>query len=311
MKTPPIISRRTVLAGALGGLATACVPIDTSETGRLAARLRIIEAGLGGTLGVRFLDPAQSLSLGHNENERFALCSTFKTSLAALVLAQGEQGKLDLDEQVVWSEDDLLSYAPFAKEKLAEGATIRDLARAAQVISDNTAANLLLDRVGGPEQVTGFWRSLGDETSRLDRDEPQVNFVPDGEMRDTTTPAAMARTLNTILFGDVLSTEHAELLRQWMIDTRTGLRRVRAGLPENWEKGDKTGTSGDWPGMGYTRGDIGFVRAPTGDPVLFTVWHRAPIDNSIPARVADRGIAEVGSVLTDWIRSNYRITLTG
>lgn len=303
--------RRAFVGSAAATAAAACVPIDRSGNGRLEARLRIIEAGLGGTLGVRFLDPAQSLTLGYNDTTRFALCSTFKTSLAALVLAKGAAGELDLQEQITWSEDDLLSYAPFAKEKLAEGATLLDLAEATQVISDNTAANLLLEKTGGPEQVTAFWRSVGDKTSRLDRDEPQVNFVPDGELRDTTTPSAMARTLNTILFGDVLSAEHATLLRQWMVDTRTGLRRVRAGLPENWEKGDKTGTSGDWPGMGYTRGDIGYVRAPTGDPVIFAVWHRAPLNNSIPARVADRGIAEVGNVLTDWIRRNYTIQLTG
>ncbi|MBD3729642.1 MAG: class A beta-lactamase [Sphingomonadales bacterium] len=302
-----MIDRRSLIVGGAALAASACVPLDPSPTGRLAAKLRLIEVGSGGDLGVAFLNPAQRLALGHRQDEAFAMCSTFKTSLAALVLSLEQAGKLDLSQVIRWSEADLLSYAPFAKERLASGASLRELARAAQVLSDNTAANLLLERVGGPAGVTAYWRSLGNAVSRLDRTEPQLNFVPPGEIRDTTSPAAMAGTLANILFGDALDSARQAELRGWMRETQTGLSRVRAGLPPDWEVGDKTGSSGDWPAMPYARGDIGYVVSPMGDPVLFAVYHRASRDNPPKAEVVDAAFATVGQVLSDWIDTTYRV----
>ncbi|MGN3974159.1 class A beta-lactamase [Tsuneonella sp. SYSU-LHT278] len=300
--------RRGCLAGTAALAIGACVPLDTSTGGRLAAKLRVIEAGLGGELGAAFLDPAQRAALGHRQDERFALCSTFKTTLAALVLALDSDGRLDADPLVRWSAADLLSYAPFARERLASGATVRELARAAQVLSDNTAANLLLERVGGPRAVTQFWRELGDQVSRLDRIEPDLNFVPSGTAQDTTTPAAMARTLHALVTAGPLDASRRGILREWMRETATGLRRVRAGLPDGWEAGDKTGNSGDWPGMGYTRCDIGYLAAPTGDVVTFAVYHRAPMLAPPPPQAVDAAFAEIGRTLTAWVRDTYRVT---
>ncbi len=301
------LDRRTLIAGA-GALGIgACVPLDTSSTGRLAAKLRLIEASLGGTLGVMFDDPAQRATLGYRQDERFAMASSFKATLAALVLWLDQQGRLAIDEAVRWSEADLQSYAPFARERLATGATLRELARAAQTLSDNTAANLLLARVGGPQAVTAFWRALGDETSRLERSEPQLNFVPDGTLPDTTTPAAMARTVHRLVASGPLDDAHRAILRQWMRETTTGLEKVRAGLPAEWEVGDKTGNSGEWPGMGYTRADIGYVAAPTGDTVTFAAYHRSPQGAPVEAGAADAAFAEIGRTLTAWVRELYTI----
>ncbi|MCT2559262.1 class A beta-lactamase [Tsuneonella sp. YG55] len=303
-----ILDRRALVAGT-GALGLgACVPLDTSTSGRLAAKLRLIEAGLGGALGVMVLDPAQNASLGHRQDERFAMASSFKTTLAALVLWLDQQGRLAIDETVRWSEADLLSYAPFARERLATGASLRDLARAAQTASDNTAANLLLARVGGPEAVTAFWRALGDGTSRLERIEPQLNFVPDGTLADTTTPAAMARTIHRLVADGPLDPARRAILRQWMRETTTGLQKVRAGVPDAWEAGDKTGNSGDWPGMGHTRADIGYVVAPTGDIASFAVYHRSWQGSAVAADGVDAAFAEIGRMLTAWLRALYTIT---
>lgn len=301
------LDRRTLIAGA-GALGLgACAPLDTSHRGRLAAKLRLIEVSLGGTLGVMFDDPAQQASLGHRQDERFAMASSFKATLAALVLWLDQQGRLEIDEIVRWSEADLQPYAPFARERLAAGASLGELARAAQTLSDNTAANLLLARVGGPQAVTAFWRALGDETSRLERSEPQLNFVPDNTLPDTTTPAAMARTIYRLVASGPLDEAHRVILRQWMRETTTGLERVRAGVPAGWEIGDKTGTSGEWPGMGYTRADIGYVVAPTGSTVTFAVYHRSPRDAPVEAGEADAAFAEIGRTLTAWVRELYTI----
>ncbi len=304
------MDRRAWLVGAGSLSLAACVPLDTSPGGRLAAKLRLIEAGLGGTLGAMFLDLPQQRTLGYRQDERFALCSTFKTTLAALVLKLDQEDRLDANATVRWNEGDLLPYAPFTRERLASGATLRELARAAQTLSDNTAANLLLARVGGPPAVTAFWRTIGDPESRLDRTEGQLNFVPDGTVQDTTTPAAMAATVYRLLATGPLDETRRATLRGWMRETTTGLKRVRAGVPENWEIGDKTGNSGELPSMGYARGDIGYVATPTGGYATFAVYHRAPRSSPPTGEAVDAAFVEVGRTLAAWIREGYAIVLT-
>lgn len=288
--------RRGALAGAGTMLAVACVPVESDTTGRLDAKLRLIEVGSGGTLGAALLDTVSGRVIGHNADERFAMCSSFKASLAALVLDRGARGTLDLDRVLHWREAELQPYAPFAKETLDTGASIRDLARAAQTLSDNTAANLLLDVIGGPQALTAFWRALGDDTTRLDNSEPLLNVVLPGTVENTTTPRAMARTLAKILFGDGVAPQAADTLRQWMRETATGTKRVRAGLPQGWDAGDKTGTSGSPPGMMGVSADIGFAVPPGGQPIVFATYHRAARVGP-PSPLADAALAQVGEVI--------------
>ncbi|WP_375291585.1 class A beta-lactamase [Qipengyuania sp.] len=308
-----LTDRRTLIGGMAALGASACVPIHERSDPSLTADLSRIERRTGGRLGVGFLDPGSGATMGLHSDERFPMASTFKTSLAALTLVRAQDGAIDLDEEVRWSADDLLSYAPFARERIATGASWRELARAAQILSDNTAANLLLAKLGGPAALTAFWRGIGDDISRLDRIEPELNNVPTGEWRDTTTPAAMAQTIARLVASpdsSPLSPGSADTLRDWMVATETGLRRVRAGLPATWLAGDKTGNSGDWDGMGYTRGDIGFCRGPASQPICFAIYHQAPVDGTSDALRIDTAFAEVGEVLAGWVRRNYTIIVT-
>jgi beta-lactamase class A len=301
------LDRRSMIAGAAALAGMACVPLDRSADGRLLAALRIIERALGGRLGVAFHAPAYRASLAYNGDERFPMCSTFKTSLAALALSLEQDGTLDLSERVTWTADDLIFHTPFTGERVAQGATLRELAHAAQTVSDNLAANLLLDRVGGPAGLTAFWRRLGDETSRLDRMETAVNFVPEGDVRDTTTPVAMARTLAKMLATNSespLEAPRRRELRRWMIESTTGLKRVRAGLPENWVAGDKTGNSGAHPAMGYLRGNIGFALDPSEAPTFFAVYHQSPVGAPIDGQRVDATFAQVGRLLADWAKNH-------
>ncbi len=293
------IERRVFLGGALALGASACVPIDRTVLGRLDARLRIIEAAGNGTLGAEIYDTGTGETLGINSNRRFGHCSSFKLSLAAMVLARHASGAIDADKRVTWTEDQLLSYSPFTRPKLSEGASLRELARATQETSDNTAANILLQELGGPAALTAFWREIGDPTSRLDRIEPALNNVPLAEVRDTTTPAAMARTIAGLVFGDVLPEAERATLRQWMADTSTGLRRVRAGLPEEWRAGDKTGTS-FWPGMGSLYVDIGFVEPPDRAPLTFATYLRARETHGAIDAAAEATLAKIGDVIVDF-----------
>ncbi|MBV7258155.1 class A beta-lactamase [Erythrobacter crassostreae] len=303
-----MIRRRTFLGGSIALGASACLPIDQSPLGRLTAKLRIIEAAADGTLGAEIYDTATGSSVGLNRDARFGHCSSFKLSLAAIVLAR-DAAKLDsVDRRVTWTQADLMSVSPFTTRRLAEGATLGELAEAAQKYSDNAAANILLREIGGPAELTGFWRSIGDETSRLDRIEPSLNNVPAGELRDTSTPAAMARTIAKLIYGDALPEARRSMLRQWMIDTSTGARRVRADLPDAWPAGDKTGTS-IWPGMGSLYVDIGFVEPDGHLPITFAAYFRAQKTHDGIDPASEEVLARVGEVVADFARRDRILPL--
>lgn len=295
------LDRRAVLAGAGAAGLAACVPVQPGLANRYALRLRIIEAAANGVLGASFHDTGTGQTISHNGYARFPHASSFKLSLAALVLVREQAGVLDAGRVVRWTRDELMPVSPFTTERLEQGASLRELARATQTTSDNAAANVLLRELGGPETLTAFWRSLGDDTSRLDRTEPELNLVPPGELRDTTTPDAMARTVASLLYGPVLDAPRKAELRQWLIDTRTGSQRVRAGLPADWPAGDKTGTSLA-PGMGSVYVDIGFVEPPGRAPITFATYFRAAQQHLDMEPAALGVLAECGRVLAQFAR---------
>ena len=299
-----------VSAGALG--VGACVPRDQPRSGRIESELRRIEGEAGGTLGVELFDTATGLSVGINRDRRFGHASSFKLSLAALLLQRHAAGLIDADRRVMWSEADMLAYAPFTRERLASGATLRELARATQVTSDNPAANILLRALGGPQALTAFWRSIGDKISRVDRLEPEMNIVPTGEFRDTTTPAAMARTVAKLVYGDVLPEAERAELKGWMMETETGLRRVRAGLPEGWIAGDKTGTSGLIGGSEYNYIDIGFAEGPKGEtPITFACYFRARQEDDEMLPRGEQALARVGRLIKEFAEADTGLPLVG
>jgi beta-lactamase class A len=279
-------------------------PPEFSPAGRFEAQLRMIEGRADGLLGVAMFDSSSGNSAGLNADRRFPHCSSFKLSLAAMVLAQDANGAIDAGRRVRWGERDLLAVSPLTSQRVDEGASLLELAEATQKLSDNAAANILLRELGGPAALTRFWRSIGDEHSRLDRTEPALNNVPVTELRDTTTPAAMARNVARLVYGDVLPFEARQTLRQWMIDTQTGARRVRAGLPAGWVGGDKTGTS-LWPGLGSIYVDIGFVEVPEDAkewraPLTFAAYFRSNAAHERIDPAAEEALAKVGKQIADF-----------
>ena len=306
------MNRRFFIGGTLALGAGACIPPDQSPLGRLAAELRIIEAAGGGTLGVEIFNTATGASVGINQDKRFGHSSSFKMSLAALLLQRHAAGTIDADRRVTWTEADLVYHAPFTRERIASGATLRELARAAQMTSDNAAANILLRNLGGPAGMTAFWRGLGDDISRLDRYETQLNDVPEAEFRDTTTPAAMARTVARIIYGDVLPEAARAELKSWMAQTDTGLTRVRAGLPEGWIAGDKTGTSGLINGTEYIYSDIGFAEGPKGEgPLTFACYFRARQTEEEILPRGEQTLARVGRIIKEFAEPERGLPLVG
>ncbi|MNK12430.1 Beta-lactamase [compost metagenome] len=225
-------------ATALAKVPSAAAPLAT------ATDLAALEAASGGRLGVTLLDTASGARIGHRQHERFPMCSTFKFVLCAAVLHQADSGRLSLDRRVPVRQQDLLAHAPVTGRHVGKDLSVRDLCRATLITSDNPAANLLLGVIGGPPAVTGFLRAHGDAVTRNDRLEPEMNRFAPGDPRDTTSPAAMAASLQRLLLGDVLSAPARQQLADWLIDNETGDARLRAGLSKAWRVGDKTGSNG-------------------------------------------------------------------
>jgi beta-lactamase class A len=238
--------------------------------------LAALERQPGERLGVAVLDTASGRLEGHRLHERFGMCSTFKLPLAALVLREADAGRLALTEFLRYTERDLVPHTPVTELRLPDGAmSVVELAEAAQKTSDNLAANLLVRRLGGPAAVTALLRDVGDPTTKLDRLEPMMTDVRPGDPRDTTTPAAIARTTARFLTGDLLAPASRDRLIGWMVATETGKRRLRAGFPADWRAGDKTGT-GYGPGRPDRTNDIAIAWPPGRRPLIVAAFHEAP-----------------------------------
>ena len=211
----------------------------------LPAQLQQLEATAQGRLGVTILDTATGQVHGHRMDERFMMLSSFKLLASALVLARVDRGLESLERRITYAKTDLVTYSPVT-ERFAgttEGMSLGGLCEATITTSDNSAANFMLDSFGGPAALTRFARELGDETTRLDRKETELNTGTAAALLDTTTPRAMALTLQKLLLGNALSTASRERLQQWLVGNTTGDKRLRAGLPTGWRVGDKTGTN--------------------------------------------------------------------
>jgi beta-lactamase class A len=267
----PRSRRAFLLEGLLSTVAGLMAPVAHAEPERTYAAgdaLAELEKKSGGRLGVAILNTEKRNPYGHRMDERFPMCSTFKVLLAAAVLARVDAKAERLDRPIKFGRGDLLEYAPVARARVAEGSlSVAELCDAAITVSDNTAANLLLSAIGGPATLTAYLRSLGDTRTRLDRNEPALNESTPGDPRDTTTPLAMVRTLETLLLGSALSAESRERLARWMVANTTGNQRLRAGTPNSWRIGDKTGT-----GERGTTNDVGILWPPGRKPLLIAVY---------------------------------------
>lgn len=221
--------------------ATATEPPSKAFIDKLSA----LEHKSTGRIGVAVVSENGQLLLAYRADERFAMCSTFKALLGAAILSRVDARLESLDRAIAYRDADLLEYAPITRKNLAAGQmTVAELNAASIQYSDNTAANLLLNTMGGPAALTRYLRSIGDTTTRLDRNEPSLNTNLPGDPRDSSTPLAMAETLHKLVVGDVLSPASQERLKQWMFGNTTGDAKLRAGFDKSWMIGDKTG-SGD------------------------------------------------------------------
>jgi beta-lactamase class A len=292
-----MLTRRTLclFAVSTGAIPSLMLKADLARANNvwdaLAVQFAEIEKASGGRLGVAVLDTS-----GHRPDERFPMCSTFKLLAAAAILKRIDAGRERLDRRIPFGPSDLVVNSPTTKARVGEGGlTLAELCEAAMVMSDNTAGNLLLANLGGPAGLTAIARSLGDQTSRLDRWEPDLNEALPGDPRDTTTPAAMLENIRLLVLGDALSVSSRQQLTAWLLGNKTGDTRLRARLPKGWRVGDKTGA-----GEQGTTNDVGLLWPPNRDPVIVSAY----LTNSpAPTEQRNATIAAVGEVVAGALRS--------
>jgi beta-lactamase class A len=217
---------------------------------------------------VAAFNTADSRQLLHRADERFPMCSTFKMMASAAVLAK--EPAL-LKKRIQYDKSDLLPNSPVSGKHVADGMTMAELCEAAIQYSDNAAANLLMKQIGGPAAVTAYARSIGDTEFRLDRWETELNSAIPGDPRDTTTPGAMARSLQKLVLGDGLPPAQRKQLKDWLLGNTTGATRIRAGVPADWPVADKTGA-----GAYGTVNDIAVLWPPGKAPIVLAVYLTQP-----------------------------------
>jgi beta-lactamase class A len=277
------------LAAAL--LAVEAPPAKDSAGARIAA----IEQRTGRHLGVAALDSGSGRKIEYRPNERFLMCSTFKALAAAAVLKRVDEGKVRLDRFIPYGEKDILAYAPVTRAHLKEGGMkLRALCEAAIQLSDNTAGNLLLQTIGGPSGLTTFARSMGDQATRLDRLEPDLNRATRGDERDTTTPAAMRDEWVKLFTTDALSAASRQQLETWLAGNQTGAQLIRAGVPGTWKVGDKTGRSG----QGAVN-DVAILHPPDGQAIFLAIYSNG--SNARPNE-QDSALSEVARIVAESFR---------
>ncbi|WP_344491080.1 class A beta-lactamase [Streptomyces enissocaesilis] len=249
-----------------------------------------LERKFDARLGVYAVDTGTGREVAYNDGERFAYASTFKALAAGAVLR--EYSLSGLDQVITYSKDDLAAHSPVTEKHVGTGMTLGALCDAAVRFSDNTAANLLLDRLGGPHGLDAVLEEIGDDVTRMERREPELNQWTPGATRDTSTPRALAGDLRAFVLGDVLGKGERAQLTKWLRTSTTGAELIRAGMPEGWVVGDKTGAGGTYG----TRNDIAVVWPPGTAPVVVAIMTNrtgedAAYDNEL--------IAEAASVVAD------------
>ena len=219
--------------------------LNVNATNSILEAVTNAETELGARIGLAVHDLETGKRWEYKSNERFPLSSTFKTLACANVLQRVDLGKERMDRVVRFSESNLVTYSPVTEKHVGrKGMSLAALCQATLSTSDNSAANFILQAIGGPKALTKFLRSVGDDTTRLDRWETELNEAVPGDKRDTTTPIAMVTTLEKLLVGETLSIKSRQQLVAWLKGNEVGDALFRKGVPNDWIVADRTGAGG-------------------------------------------------------------------
>ncbi|ASL63648.1 MULTISPECIES: class A beta-lactamase BlaIII [Bacillus] len=244
-------------------------------------------------LGIYALDTGTNQTIAYHSDDRFAFASTSKSLAVGALLRKNSLETLD--QRITYTHEDLSNYNPITEKHVDTGMTLKELADASVRYSDSTAHNLILKQLGGPSEFEKILREMGDTVTTSERFEPELNEVHPGETHDTSTPEAIAKTLQSFTLGTALPTEKRELLVDWMKRNTTGDKLIRAGVPKGWEVADKTGA-----GSYGTRNDIAIIWPPNKKPIVLAILSNHDKED---AKYDDKLIADATKVVLNTLKA--------
>lgn len=278
--------------------------VDDQMNNSIQQKFAQLEKSSGGRLGVAAINTGNNQRIEYRSEERFPMCSTSKFMVAAAILNKSITDAKLLTTNLSYTSQDLTAsgYAPIAAKHLATGMTVGDMCQATLNYSDNLAMNMLLQKLGGPKSVTAYARSIGDNTYRLDRHEPELNSAIPGDLRDTTTPLAMQNSLQTLVVGNSLAPMQRKQLQNWLKNNTTGRLRISAGVPKKWLVGDKTGT-----GEYGSTNDVGVIWPTGAEPIVLAIYFT---QDKPDAKANDVVIADATRIIvTEFARNDKKLKL--
>ncbi|MCU5097725.1 class A beta-lactamase BlaIII [Bacillus wiedmannii] len=244
-------------------------------------------------LGIYALDTGTNQTVAYHSDDRFAFASTSKSLAVGALLRKNSLEALD--QRITYTHEDLSNYNPITEKHVDTGMTLKELADASVRYSDSTAHNLILKQLGGPSEFEKILREMGDTVTTSERFEPELNEVHPGETHDTSTPEAIAKTLQSFTLGTALPIEKRELLVDWMKRNTTGDNLIRAGVPKGWEVADKTGA-----GSYGTRNDIAIIWPPNKKPIVLAILSNHDKED---AKYDDKLIADATKVVLNTLKA--------
>lgn len=238
------------------------------QTGLVQKQLAHLETSSGGRLGIAAINTGNNQRIQYRANEYFPMGCTSKVIGVAAILKESMKNNQLLQERIKYKKNDLTNWTPITEKHLVDGMTVAELCAAAISYSDNTAMNLLTKKLGGPAGLNTFARFIHDEHFKLDHWWPDEALASPASREDATTPAAMTESLRKLVLGDVLADSQREMLITWLKKNTTGDNRIRAGVPQGWIVGDKTGT-----GFYGATNDIAVIWLPNCSPIVVTIFY--------------------------------------
>lgn len=249
-----------------------------------------------------------------NAEEHFPMQSFYKLPISMAVMDQIRLGKLDLDEKIGVTKDDMVregQRSPLRDANPNGGEfTIRELIRLALVESDGTASDVLMRVGGGAADIQTFLTQIGVRDIRVVNTEKELGRDWQTQYENWATPAAavellrwLSATLAAEREGDVRVEKPTieqmyglGLVNEFMITSTPGAKRLRGLLPQGTIVAHKTGTSGTQNGITAATNDIGIISLPNGKHIAIAVFVS---DSPTDEKTREAVIAKIAKVVWD------------
>jgi len=256
------------------------------------------------TVGVAISRAHGTDTLSIHGDKHFAMQSVFKLHIAIAMLHAIDQNKFTLNQIIEIPESSLLPglWSPI-REKYPKGTSlsIADIISYTVGWSDNVGCDVLLNLLGGPQQVEAFFRKLDihDLDIKINEEIMQNNW--DMQYLNWTTPKAANQVLKLFYTNEnqLLSVENYNFLLTVLQGTQTGKQQLKGLLPKGTVVAHKTGNSGIHKTKGITAAlnDMGIVYPVGVEPYFVSIF----INNSSEDTATnERIIANISKLVWDY-----------